>query len=449
MGRNSNIDRSPYSGYLLAFEPRQTEKIAERLYSVKEASESFSAMDWTFERREVVLLSLIPGEPTIGAAVLMERMHSSGGTGKLKMRMSLPVLIDDAITAQELLDVLALGDCVSTAERPKRIATSIWPNLLDAIKRLRPQIAEQFQALLASRDEERRLTGDSARVLRLMEQRDAIGLALEVGSLDRQGTLRSLKSDKVDSATSALDLLDHELLQEQDVIRRDEEVFKELLTQDMRHGSFVGPSGRQVRVHVYDKKPLETVLGIDLLIYQESYKSYLLVQYKVMEPVNGRNGKSWSYLVDEQMRKQIAAMDKGMAAILRQPASAAEMMGWRLHNGAFYFKLCETTRPDARDDALVGGITLGHDHLKNFLTLPQSAGENGGQRIGYGNCSRYLNNSQFIELAREGWIGCDQQGYSLITDVLKANSDGGKVAMLTVIEGSGAKTALERRKRRK
>ena len=194
---------------------------------------------------------------------------------------------------------------------------------------------------------------------------------------------------------------------------------------------------------------LETLLGLDFLIYPVSYKYYLLIQYKVMEPVNGRNGKSWSYLVDEQIRKQIAAMDKGMAAILRQPASAAEMMGWRLHNGAFYFKLCETTRPDARDDALVGGITLGHDHLKNFLTLPQSAGENGGQRIGYGNCSRYLKNTQFIELAREGWIGCDQQGYSLITDVLKANSDGGKVAMLAVIEGSGAKPALERRKRRK
>lgn len=449
MGRSNKIDKASYTGYLLAFEPRRTEKIAERLYGVKEASESFSAMDWTFERREVVLLSLTPGEPSIGAAALMERMHGSGGTGKLMMRMSLPVLIDDAITAKELADVVTLGDCVSTAERPKRIATSVWPNLFDAIKRLRPQLAEQLDALLTLRDEERRLTGDSARVLRLMEQRDAIGLALEVASLDLQTTLRNLKSDKVDSATSVLDLLDHEPLQEQDVIRRDEQIFKELLTKDMRHGRFVGPSGRQVRVHVYDKKPLETVLGIDLLIYQESYKSYLLVQYKVMQPVSGRNGNSWSYLVDEQIRKQITAMDKGMTAIQQQPASAAEMMDWRLNNGAFYFKFCETTRTDARDDALVGGITLGLEHLKFFLALPASAGDNGGQRIGYGNCARYLNNTQFIELAREGWIGCDQLGFSLITDVLKANRDGGKVAMLAVIEGSGATTALERRKRRK
>jgi len=449
MGQANSTEKPPYSGYLLAFEPKRTMKIAERLHGEQEISESFSAMDWTFERREVVLLSLLPGEPSIGAAALMERMHGSGGTGKLKMRMSHPVLLDEAITAKELADVVTLGDCVCTAERPKRIATSIWPNLLDAIKCLRPQLAEQLDALLARRDEERLLTGNSAHVLRLMEQRDAIGLALEMASLDRQTILRNLKSDKVDSATSVLDLLDHEPLQEQDVIRRDEQIFKELLTQEMRHGRFVGPSGRQVRVHIYDKKPLETILGIDLLIYQESYKSYLLVQYKIMKPMHGRRGNTWSYLVDEQIRKQIVTMDEGIAAIQRQPAALAKIMDWRLNNGAFYFKFCETTRPAARDDALVGGITIGLEHLKSFLSLSASAGDNGGQRIGYENCARYLNNTQFIELAREGWIGCNQQGYSLISDVLTANQEGGKVAMLAVIEGSGATTALDRRKRSK
>lgn len=447
MNSSINMNKPAYTGYLLAFEPKRTVKIAEKLNGGQEVSESFSAMDWTFEHREVVFLSLSPKDPSIGAAVLMQHMYGNGGTGKLKMRMTHPVLIDDAITAKELADVVTLGDCISTAERPKRIATSVWPNLFDAIKLLRPQLAVQLDALLSGRVEERRLTGDSAHVLRLMEQRDAIGIVLEVASLDRQTILRNLKSDKVDNATSVLDLLDHEALQEQDVIRRDEQIFKELLTQDMRHGSFVGPSGRQVRVYVYDKKPLETVLGIDLLIYQESYKSFLLVQYKIMEPMRGCDGNTWSYLVDEQIRKQITAMEKGMVAIQRQPTSAAEMMDWRLNSGAFYFKFCETTRPNARDDALVGGITLGLEHLKSFLTLPGSAGDNGGQRIGYGNCPRYLNNTQFIELAREGWIGCDQKGYSLITDVLTANRDGGKVAMLAVIEGSGATTALERRKR--
>jgi len=52
-----------------------------------------------------------------------------------------------------------------------------------------------------------------------------------------------------------------------------------------------------------------------------------------------------------------------------------------------------------------------------------------------------------VDLAREGWIGCDQRGYALISDVIKAGTEAGRSAMLAVIEGSGAKTSFERRKR--
>ena len=437
-------DKPPYSGYLLSFEPRRTEKIHGQLYGIGEASESFSAMDWTFERRELVLLALIPEEPSICGAALMERMHGSGGTGKLKMRLSDPMLIDDAITATELQNVVALADCVSTAERLKRIDVAIWPQLLDTIKRLRPSVASQLNALIAMRETERRLVVDGDRALRLMEQRDAIGMVLEIANLDRHSILRALNGDKVSTADSILDLLDHEPLQEQDVIRHDEQVFKELLFQDMRHGKFVGTGGRQVRVHVYDKKPLETVLGIDLLIYQECYKSFLLLQYKIMEKIRGRSGSSWSYLVDDQIIKQIATMNTAISAIQKTPTSPSGLMNWRLNNGAFYFKFCETTRPNARDDALVRGITLGLEHIDQFLALPESKGEHGGHRIGYENCPRYFNNTQFIELARDGWIGCDQQGHTLISEILQANQSGGKSTMLAVIEGPPEISARQR-----
>lgn len=55
---------------------------------------------------------------------------------------------------------------------------------------------------------------------------------------------------------------------------------------------------------------------------------------------------------------------------------------------------------------------MGHSYLKRFLLLPEARGKHGGHRVGYNNCPRYLNNSQFVDLAREGWIGCDQRGYA-------------------------------------
>ncbi len=53
-------------------------------------------MDWTFERREIALLSLTLGAASIDAVVLMERMHGTGGTGNLLLRMWSPVLIEQA-----------------------------------------------------------------------------------------------------------------------------------------------------------------------------------------------------------------------------------------------------------------------------------------------------------------------------------------------------------------
>jgi hypothetical protein len=443
---NKSKGKTPYSGFLLAFEPKRTDKVAEELCCGRGASESFSAMDWAFERREIVLLSLLPGEISIGGVALMERKQgSSGGTGKLMMRLFNPIIIDNPITAEEIISVLDLRSHTSSADRLIRIPPTSWLNLLNTLKKLRPSVAGQIDVLISEREMERQLQGDSSHILRLMEQRDAIGLTLDIAGLDRKSALRTMNMSNVENATSVLDLLEHEPLHEQDMIRHDQMIFKDLLSDEMRHGSFSSPSGREVRVHVYDKKLLETVLGVDLLIYQECYKTYLLLQYKVMKPMAGKSGKTWSYRVDDQIKKQIDAMDRGLAAIQRQPAGVGGLMDWRLNSEAFYFKFCQTTRPDAREDALISGITLGRGHLKRFLELPESEGENGkGRRIGYDNCPRYFNNTQFVELVREGWIGCDQQGYSLITDVIKAGQKAGKQAMLAVVAGAGATNALDR-----
>jgi hypothetical protein len=444
-------DKTLYSGYLLTFEPKRTEKIHSSLYIGQEASESFSAMDWNFERREITLLALNPEQPEISALVLMERMHGSGGTGKLKMRMYAPLLLEKPISAAELTQALAfnIAERASSAERLKRIPAKEWMPLLNCIKQLRPDIAEPLDALIRRREEARRIVGDGTRLLRLMEQRDAIGLALDMASLDRQAVMREANYEKTDSALSALDLLDHEPLQEQDVIHQDQRIFKTLLTTDMRSARFKGPGGREVRVYVYDKKPLETVLGIDLLIYQESYKSFLLLQYKNMEQIPAKRGQTWSYLVDDQIHKQMAAMTTGLTAMQKQANLPQGLNDWRLNSGPFYFKFCETTRPNARDDALVKGLTLGLDHLSHFLTLPDATGQHGGLRVGYDNCPRYLNNSQFVELARDGWIGGDHKAYQLVTEILAAGKTGGKTAMFAVIQDTGAATASDRRKWKK
>ena len=433
-----------YSGFFLSFETRRTEKIAAQLENEQEAAESFSATDWKFERREIVFLSLDRRRDSIGAAVLMERKHGSGGTGKLMMRMYAPLFIDRPIRADELLKNIDLNKIISSAEQLKRIDADDWGRLIGAIKKLRPEIADALDDLLSRRTEESNLSGNSPKMIRLAEQRDAIGLTLDIAHLDRSSVMRAMDVSRAEKAASALDLLDSEPLHEQDIIRHDEKIFKNLLIPEMRSGAFKGSTGREVRIHVYDKKPLETVLGIDLLIYQESYKSFLLLQYKTMERMKSTKGSTWSYLVDAQLHKQLKVMNTAEKAVKRQSLRTKKMVDWRLNEGFFYFKLCETTRLNARDDSLIRGMTLNATHLQNFMTLPESASDHGGCRVGYENCYRYLTNTQFVELASYGWIGCDQKGYKFITSVIEANQKDGKLAMLAVVEGSGAKSAYDR-----
>lgn len=297
MARKRQADKPPYSGYFLTFEPGRTSKFAESLHYPGEASESFSAMDWTFERREIALLSLTPGEASIDAVVLMERMHGSGGTGKLKLRMWSPIMIEQPIKPEEIADVFPATARLCTAETFRRIPHEEWPNLLDAIKRQRPDLAVRLDLLVEMREQQSRLSGNDTRILRLTEQRDALGLTLDIASLDRRSILREANLSRIESASSVLDLLDREALQEQDLVRIDQRAFRGLLAAgDTRSSSFTGPGGREVRVHVYDKKPLETVLGIDLLIFLADYESYLLLQYKSMDPKSddeARPGRTW------------------------------------------------------------------------------------------------------------------------------------------------------------
>ena len=199
--------------------------------------------------------------------------------------------------------MLTLREFITTSENVKRIDSAVWDALIAAIRELRPEFAQALDILTCKRTEQRLLVGNDARTTRLIEHRDALGLSLEIAGLNRSPSLNSLDLSGVEEAKSVLDLLDSEPIQEQDAIRHDQQIFKGLLTKSMTHRSFIDHYDRSVRIYVYDKKPLETVLGVDLLIFQQSFKSFILIQYKMMHQIRGKYGNSWSYLVDQQLEK--------------------------------------------------------------------------------------------------------------------------------------------------
>lgn len=433
-----------YSGFVLTFEPERTQWLAERLHSGTSLTESFSVLDCSFEQRELVLLVLDVAPVSIAAIALMERMHGSGGSGKLKMRMSKKVIFDEPVADSEFL-VTDLHSVVCTPETLKRTDPATWDALIVELCQVRPKSAESVAELISSRETERRILGQSNRIERLNEQRDGLGLTLDIAQLDRASVMKAMKVGNIESANSILDLFDALPVQERSLLEHDARVFNFLLgSKASRSAVFSDGTDRSVRVHVVDKTDLETVLGIDLIIYSTCYENFLLLQYKRME----KGTEGWAYKISpsSNLHSQLDCMATFRSVVKSAPTSpsAPTLWSYRLNDEPFYFKFCQQFRPSARDDSLIPGITLSEPHLREFLTLPEAIGARGGKSIGYHNCPRYLNNTEFVQLARVGWIGAGQQSVELLKKVLEANQKGGRAAMLAVIDTPKGRSASGR-----
>jgi hypothetical protein len=192
-----------YSGFILTFEPQRTPWLADQLYLKKEIREPFSALDWTFLRRELVALVLSHNPLSIFAFALMERMHGSGGSGKLKMRMYNLVIFDEPVKISEI-SIKSTDTLISTPERLNRLDPITWDLFIDELKRLRPYDAGAIDERISLREADIRLLDDSPKVDRLNEQRDAVGLSLDIAQIGHAPVMRSVQSERVDTANSIL-----------------------------------------------------------------------------------------------------------------------------------------------------------------------------------------------------------------------------------------------------
>jgi hypothetical protein len=242
-----------------------------------------------------------------------------------------------------------------------------------------------------------------------------------------------------------LDLLDAQPVAERSLIEHDASIFKNVLATGGATAQFVGAAGRSVRTYVTDATPIETATGVDLLIFQEQYNSFLMLQYKGMQ--NDDVVRGWSYRVDGTNLDHQISVIKRIRSASSPPAGLIALRDLRLNDEPFYFKFCERTRPDASDDSLIAGITMSAPHVEDFLSLPEATVQGHGRRIGYGNCPRYFNNSEFVMLARSGWIGCGAAMTNLMAQIL-AVRESGRSAILAVIGGPSELRASDRGRRK-
>ena len=130
-------------------------------------------------------------------------------------------------------------------------------------------------------------------------------------------------------------------------------------------------NGQTLDVITANKQPLEEIFGVDLIYLNQTHRSLVMIQYKMLEPVEREEDmeheeKEWLVRIDQQFKSELERMTRFDRDLSPEGA-------FRLNSGAFFFKLVR--RQAAINTA---GIVLSLGHLKFLIERGALYGPRGG-----------------------------------------------------------------------
>lgn len=341
-----------------------------------------------------------------GSVVALSLGRSRGRSGDLDTQVKFtnsfdvePAAIDAVI---ERMKLHPYSSIVASLEAGGVLPPATGQKFFNALSELSPGSAQVLQRLRALQHQRSSLTTDHRRLLE--EQRDAVALSLEVAGIDSQRALQSweVPSDGAPflsglnlGGTSEASLIRHDATQFEGWLRLEGQIYDVV--------EFIDPddSNRKMTIAYADKEPLERVTGTDLIYFRHENPGYVLVQYKRMKRRTGEGDPlEWLYRPDGQLTEEIRRM--------RQISLSGTSRGvdqWRLSQEPFYMKLCEDDMERPEGGKLTKGMYFPLGLFEEILDSPKILGPRGGKGIGWHNAQRWLSNTGFIELLRDGWIG--------------------------------------------
>lgn len=236
----------------------------------------------------------------------------------------------------------------------------------------------------------------------VQQEQDALGLSLSLAGLDRDPLERWTPTDE---PAPFLAGLEHTELREDQLLINDMQIFGDWrrLRANGLYSEFSDSQGRRLTVLNVNRHPLETVLGVDLIYYSHRHQAFTLVQYKRMRWESRDHGVGRDPVYrpndDKNIGRQIERMRR--VASTADGTSATSLPDYRLGSMSCFFKVCHPEF-DLGSSELSKGMYMDLD-LWDLVTAHLA--NDGSGAISFKKDLRYLNNTEFIGLVREGWIG--------------------------------------------
>ena len=366
--------------------------------------------DLNLRRRSITMSSTRVTLLMIGgrlSGLALARLRGSSGSLDVRIRGTQATVLGSPIPLDPIVASLS-SQVRSRAEQVLRhggvLTERASADIRDALIALSPaleSILEQLETTRLSAED-----GSTARQTQ-HEGRDGLALAAEIAGLD-SATVISHVGTNSDQNTPFLVNLANANTTEASIIRTDlrgfgDWEFEESDVHDVVH--FVDPDDRRRRMTVVyaDKESLEFTTGTDLIYYRADEPAFILVQYKRMKLSRGApSDQKWGWSFQPDNEQLLTEIERMRAIGKSEPGTS--IPGWRLSGEPFYFKLVQDGKMRLREENLSRGMYLPLDLFERILQDPP-LGPNGGVRLGWHNVKRYLSTSQFVDLARNGFIG--------------------------------------------
>jgi len=124
--------------------------------------------------------------------------------------------------------------------------------------------------------------------------------------------------------------------------------------------------------------------------------------------------------------------------------SGRDIAAFRLSRGSFFVKLCESKVRPALDASMVSGMYVPLGLWRRLLDSESARGPRGGVRITWETCRRRLSNSEFTCLLRHGWIGSAEAQSKVLSRIIKAVLDSGRMLLYAATSSTRGTRALRR-----
>lgn len=361
------------------------------------------------------------------------------GTGLSRLNIDKSEELPEPLSLRKILNRLPKRNAAYVRKRFQSgglLTEKGFSAVVETIRQLAPQASTLLDRFSEVRSGRIRQLSDKAKE-NLAQQKEAVLTALSIAGLSREPVQEWSPSEA--TPVSFLDGLPSARLREDQMVINDlMKIPGFTLIQDSVSitGAAVFESeetAERLTVILANRLPLEEQAGTDLIYFNETFQSFVMVQYKAMEREDGPNGVPQAVfrLPSPQLTEEITRMDALLATIQACPVNASHH-GYRLTENPFFLKLCSRLVFNPDDIGLVPGMYLPLDYWKLLVQSPGIKGPRGGLRVTFENAGRHLDNSSFTTIVSKAWVGTTPSQSDVLKEAIRQTLETGKAVAIAV-----------------